>query len=539
MKIQDIEIPYEGQRSRRYRFFEMLPGFISWFVLALPFVLSLINPALTVFFIIAYLLLWFVKSAGMSVRALQGFHKLSKYQKLDWLGMLKDLQSFDLAELASEDTPKWHIANIERIRSAPTPVKPDDVVHVVIIATYNESREVLEPTIQKLLKSNYDMDKVILVIAYEERGGPDVAVRAKALEKDYKNQFRDVLAIGHPAHIPNEVIGKGGNITYAARQVVPYLEKNKLRPINIIVTTLDADNRPHSNYLPAVTYTYCACPDPKYVSFQPIPLFTNNIWDAPAPMRVVATGNSFWQTIVALRPHMLRNFSAHAQSMQALLDTDFWSVRTIVEDGHQFWRTYFRYDGRHEVYPIFVPIYQDAVFAGGYIKTLKAQFVQMRRWAWGASDIAYVAEMGFFRPNNISKFDLWAKLLRLLEGHISWATSALMITFSAFIPLLFNSNDYGANQLPLMASRLQTFAMAGIIISIFFSLKTLPPKPKRYKSTRSVFMVVQWVFLPVTTIVYGSFSALDSQTRLMIGKYLSKFDVTEKAVVTDDNKTVL
>lgn len=538
MKIQDIEIPYEEQRGRRYRFFEMLPGFISWFVLLLPFVLSLINPALTVFFIIAYLLLWFVKSVGMSVRALQGFRKLSKYQKIDWSGLLEDLQSLEVSVSASQ-IPNWHRANIERARRVQPPVKPSDVVHAVMIATYNESREVLEPTIQRLLKSNYDMNKVILVIAHEERGGPEVAARADALAKEYKDKFRDALAIQHPANIPNEVIGKGGNITYAARKLAPYLEKKNLKPINVIVTTLDADNRPHSNYLPALTYTYCVCPDPKYVSFQPIPLFTNNIWDAPAPMRVVATGNSFWQTIVALRPHMLRNFSAHAQSMQTLLDTDFWSVRTIVEDGHQFWRTYFRYDGRHEVYPIFVPIYQDAVFAGGYVKTLKAQFVQMRRWAWGASDIAYVAETGFFKPNNISRFDLWAKILRLLEGHISWATSALMITFSAFIPLIFNSNDYGANQLPLLASRLQTLAMAGIIISVFFSLKTLPPKPKRYKATRSVFMVLQWVFLPVTTIVYGSFSALYSQTRLILGKYLGKFDVTEKAVVTADNKTVL
>jgi hypothetical protein len=97
------------------------------------------------------------------------------------------------------------------------------------------------------------------------------------------------------------------------------------------------------------------------VSYQPLPIYTNNIWDAPAPMRVIATGNSFWNIVLGLRPHMLRNFSSHAQSMAALIDTDFWSVRTIVEDGHQFWRTYFRFDGRHEVYPIFTPIFQDAV----------------------------------------------------------------------------------------------------------------------------------------------------------------------------------
>jgi hypothetical protein len=129
----------------------------------------------------------------------------------------------------------------------------------------------------------------------------------------------------------------------------------------------------------------------------------NNIWDAPAPMRVIATGNSFWNIILSMRPHMLRNFSSHAQPMEALIDTDFWSVRTIVEDGHQYWRTFFRYDGKHDVYPIYVPIYQDAVLTENYKKTLKAQFIQVRRWAWGASDIAYVAYLGFFRKNRIPK----------------------------------------------------------------------------------------------------------------------------------------
>jgi hypothetical protein len=52
-------------------------------------------------------------------------------------------------------------------------------------------------------------------------------------------------------------------------------------------------------------------------------------------------------------------------------------------------------------------------------------------------------------------------------------------------------------------------------------------------------MVLQWGLLPLTTIGYNSFSALYSQTRLMFGRYLGKFDVTDKAVVTSDNKKVM
>jgi hypothetical protein len=219
--------------------------------------------------------------------------------------------------------------------------------------------------------------------------------------------------------------------------------------------------------------------------------------------------------------------------MASLIETDFWSVRTIVEDGHQFWRSYMRFDGDYQVYPLYIPIYQDAVFTGKYIKTLKAQFGQLRRWAWGASDIAYVVDKGFYTKNNIPKRDLIMKFGRLVEGHISWSTAPLILAFSAFIPQLLNPKNYPANQLPVTASRIQTIAMVGILFTLYLSLKTLPPKPDRYKRHRSIFMILQWVYLPVTTILYNSLSAVYSQTRLMFGKYYGEFNVTEKAVASD------
>lgn len=536
--MKDIEIPYVPERGFRYRLLEIFPGALSWFVLALPFLLSLFSPRLAVFFVIGFLLMWFARSAGLSVRSIQGFSTLQRYQRLPWLRFLDDLEQGKTAKY-DEDIPAWHQENLTAYTKRSDRIKPKELIHAVIVATYNESREVLEPTIQSLLASNYDMKKVMLIIAFEDRGGERVAKQAQALVEQYGPSCMHAMAVCHPKDIPGEVIGKGGNITYAARKLEHYLRAQKIDPLHVIVTTLDADNRPHENYLAALSYVYAVCPDPLHVSYQPVPMFTNNIWDAPAPMRVIATGNTFWNVVLSLRPHMIRNFSSHAQSMQALIDTDYWSVRTIVEDGHQFWRTYFRYDGNHEVYPLYVPIYQDAVLSDTLVKTLKAQFIQLRRWAWGASDVAYVAEKGFFTKNNVPRMDLTFKFLRLVEGHLSWATAPIILAFSAFIPLLFNPEDYAANQLPIIASRIQTVALAGIIVTLFLSLKLLPPKPARYKSQRRFFMIIQWAILPVTTILYNAFSALYSQTRLMFGKYIDKFDVTEKAVVSADRQKKL
>lgn len=535
--MTDIEIPYAKDRGKRYRFFEMLPGMLTWIILSLPIILSLISPPLTVVLIISYLLLWFIKSMGLTVRSLQGYKTIQNSMKLPWLDLLADVQSLSVTQ-KTKNIPNWHKTNIDRLNSSKVIVTPDELIHVLMVACYNESLEVLEETIKSILKSEYDMSKVILVFAYEGRNGAQCEKSVKFLTAKYGDQFMYTMATKHPL-TEGEVTGKGPNITFAGYELQKYLEKQKIDPVKVVVTTLDADNRPHKYYLAALSYLYCVAPDPVTVSFQPIPIYTNNIWDAPAPMRVIATGNTFWNVVLSLRPHMIRNFSSHAQSMQCLLDTDFWSVRTIVEDGHQFWRTYFRYDGNHVVYPMHVPIYQDAVLSDTLLKTLKAQFIQLRRWAWGASDIAYVAEKGFFTPNKVPRMDMIAKFLRLLEGHISWSTAPFLIAFAAFIPSFFGPEDFASVHLPLIVSRIQTVALIGIISTLFLSLRLLPPKPARYKHRRTVFMVLQWVMLPATTIIYNASAALYSQTRLLFGRYMDDFDVTDKAMVSEDNKKVL
>lgn len=536
--MKNIEIPLQPEKTKAYRWLERLPALITYSVLALPFVLSIIDPRLTAVFIIAYILVWFFRGIGLNVRVIQGYNRMEQHKKLPWRKMLDDIESGTVTTQGIKGVPKWHAANIERLEVLPGAVKPSETIHAIIIAAYNESREVIEPTIQSVLASDYDMKKVMLILAYEERGGARIKKDVADLIKEYGKSFMYAEAIEHPDKMPNEVIGKGGNITFAARKLEKRLEKMKIDPIRVQVTTLDSDNRPHKQYLNALTYTFALCPEPKVVSFQPIPIYTNNIWDVPALMRVIATGNSFWNLVLSLRPHAIRNFSAHAQSMAALIDTDYWSVRTIVEDGHQFWRTYFRYDGRHEVYPIYVPIYQDAVLSEGYRRTLKAQFIQIRRWAYGASDIAYVWSKGFLEPNDVPKRNLVPKLARLIESHVGWATGPLLLAFSAFVPILFNPDDIASNQLPQIASYIQRVALVGLFITMFLSFKSLPPKPARYKRHRTILMMFQWVLLPVTTICYNSMAALYSQTRLLRGKYLDKFDVTEKAVVTESGKTV-
>lgn len=540
--MEGLELPL-GKRSRFYRFFEMFPALASYLTILLPILLSLIDPLLGAVFVIVYIIIWFVKAMAMSVRSIQGYRTLERAKRVRWRERLDDLENpaktledWDISRQA-EWKSEVHHHNLQRMVATEGVKRPSELYNAIIIATYNESRDVLEPTIQSILESEYDMKHVILTIAYEERGGEAIEETVCALQKKYSSHFFEMYLIKHPDGLPGEVIGKGGNITFAGRELHQRLLKKGIEPDNVIVTTLDSDNRPHPTYFAYMTYEYIVHPEPRYASFQPMSLFLNNIWDVPAPMRVLATNNSFWNIVISQRPNMLRNFASHSQGLAALVDMDFWSVRTIVEDGHQFWRSYFRYDGHYSVVPIYVPIYQDAVMTEKYTRTLKAQFVQLRRWAYGASDIPYVAERVLSKKRTVPFWDGFLKLARLVDSHVSWASAPFVLLFGAFAPLFLSSESNRsivAHQLPGIASSIQQIAMVGILIIIIVSFKLLPPRPARYKWIKNLGMIIQWVLAPVLGIAYGASAALYSQTRLLFGRYLDRFDVTEKAVVNDE-----
>ncbi len=537
----DLEIPL-GKRTKKYRFFEMLPAVLSYGSLVLLVVLSLLNPTLAAVYLLLIIVTLLVKSVGIAVHTIQGRNKLEAAQKVNWHERLIDLEDPSKAFEAYQKkrTQKLsgfeifgHIDNL-RLMSADQDAfpKPSDVYNAVIIATYNESYDVLAPTVKSIIDSTYDKKRIILTIAYEERGGEKIENTVLRLKKEFGSKFFAFHLVKHPKDLPNEVIGKGGNITYAGHFLQKWLKDNKVSSKNVLVTTLDSDNRPHKTYFDYITYEFIVHEDRKHLSYQPISLFLSNIWDAPAPMRVIATGNSFWNIISSMRPHTLRNFASHSQPMDALEEMSFWSTRTIVEDGHQYWRSYFYFGGNYSVLPIYVPIYQDAVLSNTYAKTLKAQFIQLRRWAYGVSDVPYVATRVFARERNVPLAGGIARLLRLLDGHITLASMSLLVAFGGWIPLIVNSEaarSVSAHQLPEVVSMIQQVAMIGLFITVFLSFKMLPPRPERYKRRRSFYMIAQWVLMPFTAIAYSAISALYSQGRLFMGRYLDKFDVTDKA----------
>lgn len=554
----DLEIPL-GKRTKKYRLLEILPGALSYTMIILLFALSIISPALGSYYLLLIIAVTLVKAVGIVYRTIQGYNAAKRAEKVNWHERLVDLETPHeryeelLKHKCKEFAFNEHVENLKLLSVGKDLVlsesevavddepiffpKPKEIYHAVIMVAYNEGLETLIPTVEAVRDGSFDNERIIFVFGYEERGGEAMVENAKILKEKFKDDFFEFITVMHPKDLKDEIQGKGPNLNFAAGELLEFVKKKKIPLKNIIVTSLDSDNKMSKWYLDYVAYQFIVHPNRQHLSYQPVSLFTNNIWDAPAPMRIIAISNSFFNIISSMRSHTLKNFASHSQPLLALSEMGFWSKKTIVEDGHQYWRSLFFFKGNYEVLPIHVAIYQDAVMEETLIKTLKAQFVQLRRWDYGASDVAYVGVRLFSKDRKrIGKMPflpLFAKFVRLLEGHVTLAAISPMVAFGGWIPKIINSRskDLLTFNLPNTISLIQIFASVGLMTTILLSLKMLPPRPKEVKTPR-ILMILQWLLMPVVAIVYQSFAAFYSQTRLLTGNYMEKFDVTKKVVKT-------
>lgn len=531
-----ISIPYHQPRDLLQRFLELTTGLLPFIFLGILVVLSRFYIRAAAVVLLVYTLAWLIRLLGYSYRLLACNYYLTLSERLDWQSKLDDVLKNDVPVVDSEGfwgerSARWYN---RMLRSSRTPVadrlNPYDVYNAVIIAFYNEPIEILESTIEAVKNNKFDHDKIILIVACEERAGKKTVNAVKALVKQYDKDFHLAAAIEHPADMPGEAKAKAGNITFSAKYLSSYCLSNGIDVKKVMVTTLDADTRPHSQYFSALTWVYAMTANRIKRSFQPLPLFTNNIWDAPAIVRVVATDSSFWFMIGAMTPQRLRLFSAYAQSLKTLQDVDYWNVETVVEDGHQYWRSYFTFHGDHKALPVWLPIYQDAVLSDGYWKTVSAQFRQLRRWAWGTADTPWLIRQAL-KDDSISWRNKLIHIYRQLDDYVAWSTAPLILTIGGWLPLLLlpgASSSIVALKLPIILSALQAIALIGLIAPIVATLKHLPPRPKRYTRFRSLMMVVQWALEPIALIAFIALASLNAHLRLIMNRPLETFDTTEK-----------
>ena len=531
-----------ARKSKFYRALEILPGFTTWTTFIGGIILSYYQPIWVAIFIIIFDLYFFFMALNILFHLLHTYGALKVHKSQDWLDRCeklsdteKLLEQLKLERGRTEEKGKINFLNdeINKLSLLARKTKTLDyrsIHHVILLPMVTEPYEIIRSSVDSYHKSNFLKENMILALAVEERGGEEKKKKPEKIASEFSGKFAKILVIVHPDGQDGEARVKGANITYAGRQMKKVIDEMGLKYENVIVSAFDADTVVGPDYFAKLTYVYLTQEAPTRASYQPTPLFHNNVWETPAVNRISAASNSFWQMIESSRPDRLITFSSHSMSMRTLVDVDFWPVDVIPDDSRIFWKCFLHYNGDYRVVPLYTVVSLDAVALPTYTASLAGQYKQYRRWAWGVIDFAYLVN-GFVKNKSIP---LWRKILyayRLFIVHYLWANAAVLIAVLGWLPLILGSgrfeNEVFAFNLPQTTRIILTLAMSFLIASVVLNYLLLPNRPRGRQRFQSAGMILQWLLVPVVSIFVHALPAIDAQTRLMFGRYM-EFWVTPK-----------
>lgn len=489
-------------RERRwYRRLEFVPSFFVWTTLLGALALSFLRPDLAVFFVIAFDLYWFLRVLYFVIFLTWSWKSHRKALSVDWESKLRK----------KDDWEKIH--------------------HLIFLPTYEESLETIRATMRALIGSAYPSEKMIIVLAGEERAGEEAFLeRAETVRKEFGGKFLKFVVTVHPEDIVGDIAGKGSNLHYAGPFARAAVDELGLDYDDVIVSTFDVDTVAHPQYFAHLALTYLETPDRTRASYQPVVLYSNNIWEANPAVRIASFGTTFWLLSELVRADRLFTFSSHSMPLRALIDVDYWQRDIVSEDSRIFLQCFIRYGGDYRVVPLYVPVSMDAVMAPTGRQSLVNLYKQQRRWAWGVEHFPYLT-VNFWKNTRIPRRKRIEKLWLLFEGMYTWATAPILIFFMGWLPLTIAAwtgrQEAVFQNAPFTLQVIMTFAMLGVFASAFLSLPLLPPRPKHVRWHVSLIMLLQWALLPFTFVIFGAIPAVEAQTRLALGKRLG-FWVTPK-----------
>ena len=564
IQVASVERP-EGRRRSAQRLLEIVPGLVTWTLILAPIVLSFRYPEIVAWFVLSFDFYWFYKALVLVASVVVAFLRIRGVMMVDWRTRafaLTDLPGRKLeithllpairARIDQLEQTGQHLAavggrrelsrlaaerrDIERLlarRGEPIP-DPRELWHVALIPTYTEPFEKLYETVAALANTDYPRElRMVAIITRESdsEGRENVA----RLQELFEDRFLHFFHILDPLE-PGIVVGKSSAMAYGGRWLYRELTgRLGFDPRKVVVTDLDSDYRVHPQYFGYLTYTFLTDPDRYRRLYQPVPMFHNNLWQTPMPVRLVAVGATHVQMWRSLTPEKLISFSSYSVSLATVHEVDYWATDAIPEDSRFYWKSYFRYSGEFRAVPLFIPMYGDAVRARSYPRTLVQQYTQIRRWAWGVTDIPYYIKNALVH----SEIPRWQRVRRLFDlwlDHVNWAIAPFVMLFGSNVPLLisrwFGGSDFARStlgqQLPVYASMLLTGAFCCLLILIYVEDQIAPERPPEWGRGMRVMSRIQWLFLPVIGLIFSNLPALDAQTRLMTGRYL-EYRVTEKA----------
>jgi hypothetical protein len=301
-----------------------------------------------------------------------------------------------------------------------------------------------------------------------------------------------------------------------------------LDPEHTFVSTIDTDTKVEKRFFSIASSVFLSTDERHRAIYQYTPIYSNNWIRGTFFARLIAIGTTMWQLFESQNPEFYRNFAVYGQSLKCLHKANYWSLTSIVEDGFQYWRSYFGWGGKFRIVHTPAICEMDLVDEANLYRTVRSQYKQLRRWSWGCTDIEYVIPE-FVKAKNIPKWEKIRKTTYLIYNHLFWAGGPFMLFFIGYVPGVFRSIDHSIAvfTVPIATSIVFTILFATVVIPSILSIHIM----RRYTHFRPrdyLYNILQWITVPVLTLTLFSIPAIESQIRLFFGKRIDTFDTTVK-----------
>lgn len=463
----------------------------------MPLWLSPFRPAVASYLILAYFLYFLYKAVKNIYFSTISLRLIKRATDTDWVSQLQDLGG------------------------------DNNIHHYIMIVTASASEVKLQTTLDYISAQNYDLSKIHIVLAMEERAAGSQE-RGEALVKKNAGVFGSIHAFYHVL-TEGEVIGKASNATYSGRRISELVQQSQLDPKNVVVTVCDEDSLLPKQYVAYLTYKFLADEDRIYRFFAAPVLLYNNFWQLPMPVRMQMMLGSVARVGFLAQKDDFIQISTYSTSLWLLEQIDYWDVDIIPEDWHIWQQAFYTLGEKVKTIPLFMLIVRDGVLGPSLWKTLKTRYEQEKRWAWGATDVPYAITRFFYSPH----INFWIKLRRVLfiaENHFMWPTAFFVLTISASIPSLVNP-VFGRTVLGFLLPKLASFILTSssclLILGVYFDY-TLRKRVNIETGWKNLpLLFIQWYFLPLVSFVFSALPALEAHTRMLLGKKL-EYKITNK-----------
>lgn len=205
------------KRTTKERIWEILPGLQFWLVFAGAILLSHYQPIWAALFIICFDLYWVLKAINVAVHLVAGYRKFKALVKIDWLDYTSRLNNFEKFlvflqnkfELAKHRVEKkYYGEEIKRIKKRLQTGRAGadylQYFQLVLIPFADENFEVLDSTLSAIADSNYPKEKMLLVLASEERMGDSARQIAEKIKKNTNRASINFLSPATPTVWPEK-----------------------------------------------------------------------------------------------------------------------------------------------------------------------------------------------------------------------------------------------------------------------------------------------------------------------------------------------